>query len=57
MNSFPFHVWTRDIVSNPKTTQQFILPEATASQPAWKDSPPVAPPPSTRLFGLGQRPR
>ena len=57
MNSFPFQVLTRDMVSNPKATQQFIRPEATASQADWKQRPPVAPPPSIRFDGLGQSPR
>ncbi len=57
MNSFPFHVGTWDIVSKPNAAQTFIRPEATASHPAWKQRPPVAPPPSIRLFGFGQRPR
>jgi len=57
MNSLPFHVWTRDIVSKPKATQQSIRPEATDSQADWKHNPPVAPPPSILLFGFGQSPR
>jgi len=32
INSFPFQVLTRDMVSKPKATQEFIRPEATASQ-------------------------
>lgn len=35
MNSFPFHVSTLDIVSNPATRQTSILPLAIVSQPDW----------------------
>ena len=40
MNSFPFQVLTRLMVSNPMARQTSILPEATDSQADWKQSPP-----------------
>ncbi len=57
MNSLPFHVATRLMVSNPAARQTSIRPLATASYAAWKHSPPVAPPHSIRTEPFGLSPR
>ena len=57
MNSFPFQVGTRLIVSKPAARQTSIRPLAMASYAAWTHSPPVAPPHSIRTDPFGFRPR
>ena len=56
MNSFPFQVLTRDMVSKPMATTQSIMPLATVRQASWTQRPPVAPPPLMRTVGLGTSP-